>query len=108
MRGGDLRNRIKLQQKTVARSQRGAEVVAWTDVITVWAAVEPSTGREAMDQKQEQAEINHRIRIRYRPEVVPAWRIQWGARTFDIQSVTHTNSRQRETVIMAREVVAYA
>lgn len=108
MRAGDLRNRIELQGKTVATSSRGAEVIAWTCLAVLWASVEPMTGREFMEQKQEQGEINLRIRIRYRPDTKPAMRVKWGDRVFDIQSVTNTGERQRETVLFVREVVKYA
>jgi SPP1 family predicted phage head-tail adaptor len=108
MRAGDLRNRVELQEKQVTKSARGAELVTWTTVAHLWAAIDPLSGRESLDGKQEQSEIIHRMRIRYRPETVAVNRIKWGARLFDIQAVTHTQERRRETVLTLREVVIYA
>jgi len=54
---------------------------------------------------QEQMVVTHRIRIRYRTGVIPAMRIKYGTRYFNINSVINPNSDNRMLDILATEVV---
>lgn len=105
MRAGDLRNRIKIQQKSVTRDTFGGETVTWTDVVTVWAAIEPISGREYYAAQQVQAEASTRIRIRYYAGITTSMRVLWGTRYFDILSVIDIQERGREIHLMCKEEV---
>jgi len=106
MRAGKLRHRVVIQSKGASRDTYGAEVVTWSTTATVWASVEPLTGREYMDAQQTQAEVSTRIRVRYRSDVtyVPEMRATWDGHTYDIVSVLEVNSAHREVQLMCREV----
>ena len=106
MKIGELRHRVTIQEKTVTIDTYGGEVVAWADVATVWAAVEPLSGREFLEGGRLENEINHRIRIRYREGLTPSMRVCWQSRAFDIESVIERESRRREIWLMCREIVA--
>ncbi|MDA8212164.1 MAG: phage head closure protein [Clostridia bacterium] len=105
MNAGELRHRVKIQQKSVTRDSFGAESVTWSDVATVWAVVEPLRGREFFGAQQVNAEVTTRIRIRYRSGVVPTMRALYGSRVYDIQSVINLDERNRELQLMCKEVV---
>lgn len=105
MRSGELRNRITIQQKSVTRDTYGGETVTWTDVATVWAAVEPISGREYFSSQQIQAEVTTRIRIRHKTGITPVMRVSWGTRLYDIISVIEINERNREIHLMCKEVI---
>ncbi len=105
MRSGQLRQRVTIQQKSVARDTYGGETVTWADVTTVWAAVEPIAGREYFSAQQLQADVNHRIRIRYYSGVTTTMRVKLGTRYFDILSILNLEERDRETHLMCKEVV---
>lgn len=105
MRAGELRHRITIQQKTVVRDTYGGETVTWTNTATVWAAVEPLSGREYFSAQQVQAEVNHRIRIRYRAGITTTMRVLWGTRVFDILAIINLQERGREIHLMCKEVV---
>ena len=105
MRAGDLKHRIKIQQKSVTRGDMGGEVVTWADVVTVWAAIEPISGREYFSSQQTQAEVSTRIRIRHYAGITTSMRIAWGARYFDILSVIELQERGREIHLMCKEAV---
>jgi len=105
MRSGELRHRVTIQQKTVTRNDYHDEVIAWTDVDSVWAAIEPLQGREFIEARRAGAEQPHWIRLRYRDDVTPAMRIVWGAHTYDIESVVDLDGRQRELRVMCNEVL---
>ena len=102
---GWLRHRITIQDKSVARNAYGEEVITWTEVATVWAAVWPIRGREYMEAQQQQADVTHRVMIRYRTDVVPTMRITWGSRTFMIESVIEVRSARRDMELICRELV---
>lgn len=103
MKIGDLRHRVTLESKSVTRDGYGGEVETWSTVATCWAAVEPLVGREFLEGRRLEAEVNTRIRIRYRSGVVPGMRITWGSHTYDIEAVQEVESRRRELRLMCRE-----
>ena len=112
MKIGELRHRVTIQEKTVSIDAYGGEVVTWSTVVTVWAAVEPLSGREFLEGRRQENEINYRIRIRYREGLTPSMRVVWGsttsggARAFDIEAVIERASGRREIWLMCREIVA--
>ena len=103
MQAGDLRNRVTIKQKSVTREASGAEAIAWLVVATVWAAVEPLSGREFITMRQERAEISTRIRIRYMAGLTPSMRVYWGQRMYEIDTVIEIQERMREIHLMCRE-----
>lgn len=108
VRAGDLRHRVTIQEDQGATQDGfGQEVEDWQDVATVWAAVEPLSGREFLEAQQTQAEVSTRIRIRYRSDVTftPEMRATWGGHTYDIVSVIEVEARRRELHLMCREVL---
>ncbi|MHB0934899.1 MAG: phage head closure protein [Armatimonadota bacterium] len=73
---GQLNRRAQLQQPAPTPNNQGGEVPGWSTVATVWAFVDPLTGRQFFEAKQIQSEISHRIVIRYRTDVTAAWRVR--------------------------------
>ncbi len=106
MRAGQLRHRVTIQQKIISQNSFGEEVVTWSDVATVWAAVEPLRGQEFIEARQAEAEITARIRMRYRSDVRPDMRVVWGTHTYDVLAVIDVAGRGRELQLMCREIVA--
>jgi SPP1 family predicted phage head-tail adaptor len=107
MNAGRLRHRVTIKEKSVTRNSMNEEVVSWTIVGTYWASVEPVRGREFVEMRQAQAEISHRIRMRYRSGIDPTMRAYFGSREFEIVSVIHVEERGRETQLMCNERVSY-
>lgn len=109
MEAGRLRHRVTIEEKSVTRDTYGGEVVTWETFATVWGDVSPMVGREYLEGRQEGAEINTRVRIRYLAGVRPEMRVKWadddGTHYYDIQSVQHVETRQRELVLMCREQI---
>ncbi|MFO7537614.1 MAG: phage head closure protein [Chloroflexota bacterium] len=110
MRAGRMRHRLAIQAKAAAPDAYGQEVIDWQDVAIVWGSVEPISGRELVELRQELGEVTTRIRLRYRRDrLTPEMRIYWSVHDiyYDIASVTNTGERNRETVIIAQEVVGH-
>lgn len=106
MEAGSLRRRVTIQQRVAAvQDSYGAEAVCWADVATVWAAVEPILGREFVEARQLTAELTTRIRIRYRAGITPAMRVLHGSEVYEVVSVQHVRSENREIVLMCRQIL---
>jgi len=111
MEAGRLRHRVTIQRRLESRDTYGGRQETWSDVAEVWAEVAPLVGREYMEGRQEGAEITTKIRIRYRREIGPEMRVMWDdpqahdKRYYDIESVQHVETKQREIVLMCRERV---
>jgi len=101
---GKLRQRITLQQQTIARDIVGGEVITWADVVTVWGAVEPNTGTWYFAAKQANSKVDGRVRIRHRT-VEPTWRIKFGDRYLSIISILNPDESKKETVILYTEAL---
>jgi len=104
MRAGELRHRVTIQEAVTAQNSFGEETPSWQDVATVWAAVEPLQGREYFDAQKQVAEVDTRVRVRYRAGIGPTMRVVWGVHTYDIGAVLDVGGRHRELHLMCREV----
>ena len=105
MKAGPLRQRVTIQEKSASQNTYGEEVITWTDLATVWAAVEPLTGREFLEGKQITAEVSTRIRIRYRSGITPEMRVEFGSIVYDIHSIIHLEEREREIHLICQEIL---
>lgn len=54
---------------------------------TVWASVEPKSGREYIEAEKEHPELTHIITTRYMEDVTPDMFIQYRDRLFNIRSI---------------------
>jgi SPP1 family predicted phage head-tail adaptor len=69
MRAGRLRHRVVLQRRSESQGTTGEVTWGWATLATVWASVEPVTGRQFFAAAQVQSEVDTLIRIRYRPKL---------------------------------------
>ena len=73
---GKLRHRVTIQRQAQSRDAASGDVkVSWSDVATVWAAVEPLSVREFIAAQANQSQITARITIRYRSGLTADMRI---------------------------------
>ena len=106
MRAGKLRCRLEIQQAIETQGATGEMAVVWSTFATVWGSVEPLRGREFFAAKEQQAQVDTRIRIRYLAGVTPKMQVLDGTRIFLIYSVIDPESRHQEMQLMAQEIVA--
>lgn len=102
MKAGNLDQRVTLERLVEGEDKYGDPYSAWTALATVWAAVEPLVGREYMAALQVQASVTTRIRMRYRPSVLPTDRVLHEGRAYSIESVIDVRSARRELQLMCR------
>ncbi|NLW92374.1 MAG: phage head closure protein [Syntrophomonadaceae bacterium] len=104
MRAGELKKRITIQRETFVKASGSYEHVStWTDVATVWAAVEPLRGREYFQALETHSEEIIRIKIRYRSGITNEMRVKYGKRLLYIQSVIDVNERHQELELLCVE-----
>lgn len=105
MQAGRLRHRVTVQRSTDSIDQYGDQTPTWASLGTVWASVEPLSGREYFAAAQMQSEVSTRIVIRPISGVTltPKDRVKFGSRYFDIQSVINRDERNRELQLLCVE-----
>lgn len=103
MRAGALDQRVTIQQVTETQDAAGGLVKAWSTFATVWARVEAIRGNEYFDAQVVQADLSHKLTIRYLSNVVPKMRISYGSRTLEIVSVLDDTNRRAWLTLMCVE-----
>lgn len=112
MRAGSLRQLVTLQQLLAGTDDGGGGIAEspdnenWSDFATLYAHVEPLSGRELFQAQQINDQLTHRITVRYYPGVLSAMRVKYGTRIFIIESIIDVDERHREIQLMTRELVA--
>lgn len=84
---GELNRRITLQTRTSTQDTYGQAQDTWTDWATCWAKIESMSGNEMVAAQAINAELTHKVTIRYRPGVLASMRLLYGDRIFNIGSV---------------------
>ncbi len=103
---GKFRHRVTIQQATIARNPRGAEITTWDTYAAVYADIRTVAGQEQVLAAQlEQATLLHTVTIRYRSGITPKMRLKWNTRYFDIEAVIERDNRQRVIDLSCREIV---
>lgn len=111
MRAGRLRHRVELQVRAGTVNALNEPLDEWTTVATFSAAIEPLSGREFIAAQQVQADMSHRVTVRYFAGITPKHRLRWAdpatdlARVFDIRAVIDRDERHREMQLMCTERV---
>ncbi|MFM9943208.1 MAG: phage head closure protein [Hyphomicrobiaceae bacterium] len=99
---GAMRYRLNLEAPARTADGGGASET-WQPVADVWAAIDPTSGDEAIGSEAIRGRITHTIHIRYRSGVVPAMRLRLGTRCFDILGLIDVGERHRRLRCLCRE-----
>jgi len=103
MKIGDLKHRITFQDSMKTPDGYKGSTESWTNFVTVWASVEPLSGREYFFSHQVKAEVTHRVKIRYRDDITVKMRIKFGARVLAVESILDIKERHEVLEIFCRE-----
>ena len=104
-----MRGLILLQERVLTENAYGEHVESWLDVTGLNASVEPLKGQEFFrsgDLPQKVAEVDTRMRIRYRKGLNPAeHRIVYGGVVYDLVAVIQDRARgQTQLMVKATAV----
>lgn len=109
MQIGALRHKVTVQKPDPdsAYDDAGQRVTEWLDVVAdYWADIRSLSGGERFAAAQQQSIRTHVIRMRWCPALASidaAWRVQFGARVFAIESADNVNERNVELVLRVVE-----
>lgn len=106
MSAGELRHRVTVQSPTKIADEAGGVNTSWADLATVWAAIEPLTGRERFHAQRQDMSVSHRLTMRFVAAVTADHRVKFGNRLFNIRSVINPGERNRWLVLDCEEGVA--
>ena len=101
---GKLNKRIELKSNTPTRDSYGGNTDVWATYTTVWASIEPIAGKELLQMSERNAELTHKITIRYNSLVSEKHRVLYGTRTFVIVSIINKDEIGEYQEIMCKEV----
>jgi len=103
---GRLDKRVTLQTPTETQdSTYGSVQQSWSNTATLWGAIEPLSGREWLQARQQADEISLRVTIRWRSDVTNKCRFAYGSRTFEIMAIIDHDEMNEFLVLMCRELV---
>jgi len=103
MKIGDLRHRITFEKEVKVPDGYKGHDVTWQAVCTVWASVEPLTGREYFYAHQIKAEVSHKIKMRYNEKINTEMRIRHKDRYLSIDSIIDVKEKREIQEIFAKE-----
>lgn len=105
---GALGHRVTIQRPSTVKDSLGAPAPSWSDVATVWADVQPLSGREAVIASRLAAEITHQITVRYQtafddPRHVAQMRVLYRNRVFSVHSALNDDEQNEAVILLASE-----
>lgn len=105
-----LRHRLTLQQEVQTPDNAGGYTRSWQDVAQLWAEIIPtstvSMSKEILFAGQLQAQVTHKILLRYRAGVSAGMRLLFDNRAFNIRYVLNSEEAGETLEILAEEGVA--
>tara|TARA_Y100000015_G_C2378486_1_gene83780 strand:- start:645 stop:959 length:315 start_codon:yes stop_codon:yes gene_type:complete len=88
MNAGELNRRIAILEKTVSRSNSGAEILSWSTKVNAWAKVEDKGGNESIQNEEYVMTSRLDIKIRFRSDLDTEMRIQYNNKEYEILSIS--------------------
>ena len=103
LRSGEMDTKATVQTPAESQNAVGEPVLTWSTFATRWISVLPLSGTEQLQAAAAEANVTHRIRMRYTDGLKPKMRLVADGRTFEIMSVIE-RGRREEHELMASEV----
>lgn len=105
IQSGKLRQRVTFEALTKVRDSHGAEKPQWMPVCTVWAAINPLSGKSLFAAQQNHSEITGTIDLRYRADINAELRAVHEGKIYSIHAVINPELRNKELKLMVSEGV---
>ncbi len=109
MNPGKLNKRIKILEYAEIEDGAGGYLddweneVGWNEITTVWANINPLSGRDLIMAQQAMAEITHKITIRYNFKIKSSHIIVYNSRRFEIQYIRNIQEKNTYLEILCVE-----
>ena len=104
MRIGSLNKIIDLEAPTKVDDGMGSFTTVWTVVAdSIRAAIWTVGATETIRSSAPTIIATHKVRIRYRSVMSPAWRISWAGQYFDIKGIIDPEERHKFLDLLCKE-----
>jgi len=109
---GDFKRRVIIEEPAKVSDGMGGNTVTWSTVFTAWCSIKPLSGRERMTAMKMEAQITHKIMMRYDSRVTTKLRINYSDngsgtdRIFNIVEVINIDEESRFLEVLAVEGAA--
>ena len=100
---GKLRHSVLFEQKIQAPDGGGGFTYTTSQVATIRAYLKPVSTNERIFAGKIESDISHRVYIRYRTDLNPAMRINYGGRLFQIKGIMNIEEQNKWLEIIAVE-----
>jgi SPP1 family predicted phage head-tail adaptor len=100
---GSMRKRVTIQQETPTADGAGGYALAWTNVMTVWAEIEPITGQKVFVSEHLEGHVTHHVTMRYQSGITTDMRLNYNNRLFNIRAVLNTDESNRWLKLLVEE-----
>jgi SPP1 family predicted phage head-tail adaptor len=104
MQAGQLNRRIFITQPPTAQDSAGQVSGVWPVFKTLWASVNPVSGREFVQGAQTESQITMTFEVRHITTITTDMRVQFDGKTWLIQSIIQPDDDHRRTQLMCREL----
>lgn len=84
---GSLRHRVQVQAPQQTQDEFGEVAETWVTVAEVWAEVRAMSGRELFNAQQVQADVTHKVRMRYLDVLRPSYRLVHDGKILNVSSI---------------------
>ena len=98
-----LDQRVTIERPVGAPDGGGGETIAWEEVATVWARVEPLKAEERAVAGHVATIATHRVTLRWRADVTGGMRILFRGRALRVLATHDPDERRRLLIVTARE-----
>ena len=105
---GRLNKRVELLRLASADNRAGgrrSDSVRWDTFARCWAEITHVSGRERFENNQLEAELTHRMTIRYRKDLTRVDKVRYDGRLFNIQYLVNWRESNRFLVLYVKEEV---
>ncbi len=104
MRAGNLKHKIIIQSYTETENDFGEVVKGWADFKPAYSSITPISAKEFY-KAGVNAEVSHKVTIRYIPGVKPKMRVMYGTREFSIEGVINIREENKTLNLFCTEVI---
>jgi len=90
---GKMRERVIIQNKTISQSDSGFQSENWTNIQTVWAKVDYSSGFEEEEADRIVAQQKIKFTLRYNVNISVNSRFLYRSNYYQIETVAYSDDR---------------
>lgn len=104
MQSGRLRHRVVIQSVSEAQNSVGEIIETWGTFATVWARIDPLSGRQLLAANQLDEPVAARMKMRYLSGVTGKMRVVHGNITYNIRGAPMVSADKSEIELLLEEV----